>query len=55
MSWSQKGGKVSYTIRSGSVTLNRKAGCVQSKRTSEKHCVNGVTGQLMSQVWARAR
>ena len=43
MPWSQKGGKVSaYTIRSGNVTLNTKAGCVQSKRTSEKHCVNGV-------------
>ena len=54
--WSQKGGKVSaYTIRSGNVTLNTKAGCVQSKQTSGKHCVNGVTGQLTSQVWARAR
>ena len=48
MSWSQKGGKVSaYTIRNGNVTLNAKAGCVHSKRTSKKHCVNAVTGQLM--------
>ena len=36
-----------YTIRSWNVTLNTKAGCVHSKRTSKKHCVNGVTVQLM--------
>ena len=38
MSWSQKGGKVSYTIRSGSVTLNRKAGCVQSADKGKALC-----------------
>ena len=41
MSWSQK------SLRSENMTLNAKAGCVHSKRTSKKHCVNGVTGQLM--------
>ena len=36
------------------VTIDTKAGWVHWKRTSEKHCVNGLTAQLTSQVWAKA-
>ena len=46
-------GRIDQCLRNGNVTLNAKARCVHSKRTSKKHCVNGVTGQLMRLKYGR--
>ena len=57
--WNQvmesKGRKGQYLYnKKGNVTLNTKAKWLHWKRTSKKHCVNGVTRFLTSQVGARA-
>ena len=48
-------GRIDHCLRSGTMTLNEKAGYVHSKRKSKKPCVNGVTGQMMRLKYGRER